>query len=194
MKKNDKIEELIFNNREQLNDFEPDEGHFERFETKLESLHKKRYFSFNIIWKVASAAVFILLLTNQAYLYFSPNSNNSFFFPKKTSSVTLASVSPKYKEVEFYFTNAINVELEQWNALKSKGLLSEEEQNMMNNELNEFENRYKEIQKDLAANPNDKRVINAMLEYYRAKLSVLNMIVKKLEEVKQKKNNYETNI
>ncbi len=194
MKKNDKIEELIFNNREQLNDFEPDEGHFERFETKLESLHKKRHFSFNIIWKVAAAAVFILLLTNQAYLYFSPNSNNSFFFPKKTSSVTLASVSPKYKEVEFYFTNAINVELEQWNALKSKGLLSEEEQNMMNNELDEFETRYKEIQKDLAANPNDKRVINAMLEYYRAKLSVLNMIVKKLEEVKQKKNNYETNI
>ena len=59
---------------------------------------------------------------------------------------------------------------------------------MMNAELSEFEEMYKTLQSDLASNPNDERVINAMLEYYQAKLSVINMIVNKLEEVKQKTN------
>jgi hypothetical protein len=52
----------------------------------------------------------------------------------------------------------------------------------------EFETRFKNLQIDLKANPNDERVINAMLEYYQAKLDIINMIVSKLEEVKQQKN------
>jgi chromosome segregation ATPase len=60
---------------------------------------------------------------------------------------------------------------------------------MMQEELAEFEQRLNNLRKDLAANPNDERVINAMLEYYQAKLSVINMIVNKLEEVKQQQKN-----
>lgn len=194
MKRHDKIEELIYTNRELLNDIEPEAGHFERFEAKLERVPKKRRISVNALWKVAAAVVFVLLISNQAFIYFSPNHRNFLATPNKNSNVTLASVSPKYNEVEFYFTNAIHVGLNQWNALKAEGLVSAEEQKLMNTELKEFEERFKDIQNDLAANPNDKRVINAMLEYYRAKLSVINMIVTKLEETKQKNNNYETNI
>jgi hypothetical protein len=105
----------------------------------------------------------------------------------------LASVSPEYEEVEFYFTSAINGGLNQWEKLVSEGLISEDEQQMMNNELTEFEVVYKNLQADLSVNPNDERVIQAMLEYYQTKLSLINMIVEKLEEVKQKtKTNYET--
>jgi hypothetical protein len=90
--------------------------------------------------------------------------------------------------VEFYFTNAISDGLNQWNSFKNDGLISENEQEAMNSELAEFEERYKNLQSDLAINPNDERVINAMLEYYQAKLDIINMIVSKLEEVKEKKN------
>jgi hypothetical protein len=79
--------------------------------------------------------------------------------------------------------------------MKTEGLISEEEQNMMKKELDEFQTRYENLQKDLAVNPNDERVINAMLEYYQAKLSVINIIVDKLEEVKQQTNkNHESEI
>jgi hypothetical protein len=65
----------------------------------------------------------------------------------------------------------------------------------MNTELAEFEERFKNLQADLAANPNDERVINAMLEYYKAKLDIITMIVNKLEEVKQQKiTSHENNI
>jgi hypothetical protein len=186
MKAKDNIEEIILNNLKELNDFEPKEGHFERFQEKLNTQKKKRKITFNVVWKVAAAIIFVLLAVNQANIYFSSENENS-FLTKNNSEFSLASVSPEYQEVEFYYTNAINVGLDQWNSLQADGFVSEEEQDLLDSELGEFEERFKTLQADLAANPNDERVINAMLEYYRTKLNIINMIVGKLEEVKQQK-------
>lgn len=186
MEQKDKIEELIFENLEGLNDNEPMEGHFERFESKLKLQNKKKKINLSIVWKVAAVLVFTVLMTNQAYIYFS-GGNQGLLSSKMNqhNDFTLASVSPEYEEVEFYYTNAINVGLNQWNELKSEGLISDEEQDMMNDELKEFEDLQKSLQSDLKANPHDERVINAMLEYYQAKLGVINMIVTKLQEVRE---------
>lgn len=191
MKKKDNIEKLILDNIDALNDNEPMEGHFERFEAKLNKQHKTSHtIKLNMVWKVAAAIVFIFLATNQAFIYFSPNNQGIFSTQTKVSSITLASISPEYQEVEFYYTNSINNNIEQWNKWVEQGFISEEEQNMMNDELAEFETLYKNLQIDLAANPNDERVISAMLEYYQAKLSVINIIINKLEEVQQKTQDF----
>ena len=187
MKAKDNIEELILNNLKDLNDNEPIDGHFERFQAKLNKQNKTRKITFGLLLKVAAAIVFVLLAVNQAKIYFAPGKQieNSAVNNKEFS---LASVSPEYKEVEFYYTNAINMGMDQWNSLKSDGYISETEQETMNTELAEFETRFKTLQTDLAANPGDERVINAMLEYYQAKLEIINMIVNKLQEVKQLKD------
>jgi hypothetical protein len=194
MKAKDNIEEIILNNLKELNDNEPMDGHFERFQAKLNKQNKRKLITFSLIWKVAAAVVFVLLAVNQANIYFSPEKQNE--NPAiNNSEFSLASVSPEYKEVEFYYTNAISVGLNQWNNLKTDGFISETEQETMNAELADFEVRFKTLQTDLAANPGDERVINAMLEYYQAKLEIINMIVNKLQEVKQlKNNNHEDNI
>jgi len=173
MKANDNIEEMILKNLERLNDNEPLEGHFDRFEAKLKLQHKKRKFNLNVVWKVAAAVIFVLLASNQVAIYLSQGNAGSLFSAFNKKEVTLSSVSPEYQEVEYYYTSSINAGLDQWNELKKQGLISKDEQNMMNTELNDFQTRYENLQKDLAANPNDERVINAMLEYYQAKLSVI---------------------
>ena len=164
MKAKDNIEELILNNLKELNDNEPMDGHFERFQAKLNKQNKTRKITFGLVWKVAAAVVFVFLAVNQANIYFSPDkqAENSV---ADNNEFSLASVSPEYKEVEFYYTNAINMGMDQWNNLKSDGFISETEQETMNTELVEFEERFKTLQTDLAANPGDERVINAMLEY-----------------------------
>lgn len=193
MKAKDNIEEIILENLKELNDFEPKDGHFERFQAKLNSRKKKKIITLNVVWKVAAAVVFVLMAVNQANIHFSPDKQNQ-ILTGGNSEFTLASVSPEYKEVEFYYTNAINVGLNQWNSLQADGFISEEEQNLLDTELVEFEARFKNLQADLAANPNDERVINAMLEYYQTKLGIINMIVNKLEEVKQQKTSSHENI
>jgi hypothetical protein len=194
MKTKDNIEEIILNNLKELNDYEPMDGHFERFQAKLNKQNGKKKITFSLVWKVAAAVVFVLLAVNQANIYFSPDKQND-GLTANNSGFSLASVSPEYKEVEFYYTNAINVGLNQWNKLEADGFISETEKELMNTELSEFEVRFKNLQTDLAANPSDERVINAMLEYYQAKLEIINMIVNKLQEVKQEKNkSHENNI
>lgn len=192
MKTRDNIEEIILNNLKDLNDMEPMDGHFERFQAKLNKQNKRKLISFSLIWKVAAAVVFVFLAVNQGRIYFAPEKQN---LAENNTDFSLSSVSPEYREVEFYFTNAISDGLNQWNTLKNDGFISETEQETMKTELAEFEERFKTLQTDLAANPNDERVINAMLEYYQAKLEIINMIVNKLQEVKQQKNkNHESNI
>ncbi|WP_319265833.1 hypothetical protein [uncultured Draconibacterium sp.] len=192
MEKKDNIEKLILENIDALNDNEPMDGHFARFEAKLAEQNKaKRTISLNLILRVAAAIVFVFLATNQAFIYFSPDNQGIFNSKQKSPSITLASISPEYQEVEYYYTSSINTGIEQWNKWIDEGLISEDEQTMMNDELAEFETLYKNLQTDLAANPNDERVINAMLEYYQAKLSVINIIITKLEEVQQKTQEFE---
>jgi len=187
MKEKDYIEELIAKNLEELSDNEPPAGHFERFESRLKDFQKrKKVISLNFIWKAAAAAVFAFLIVNQAIIWFSTDNNTQ--INGTGNQITLASVSPEYEEVEFYYTNAINVGLNEWERLMSEGLISEEEQQMMDAELSEFEQIFEKLQGDLATSPNDERVINAMLEYYQTKLSIIHMIIEKLEEVKQKTN------
>lgn len=187
MKAKDYIEEIIQNNLKDLNDFEPKDGHFERFQAKLTKQQKKKTITLNVVWKVAAAVVFVLLAVNQANIYFSPDKQNG-VLDEDNTNFTLASVSPEYKEVEFYYTNAIDVGLNQWNSMVADGFISKEEQELLDSEMADFETHFKNLQTDLKANPNDERVINAMLEYYQAKLDIINMIVNKLQEVKQQKD------
>jgi hypothetical protein len=193
MENRDNIEDLILKNLEGLNDNEPSEGHFRRFEARLEKMNKrKKIIHLNLVWKVAAAAVFAFLLVNQGIIWFSP-ADKPQVTGEPQSAFTLAAVSSEYEEVEFYYTNAINVGITQWEKLVEQGMISEEEQQMMEHELEDFEQVFLKLQDDLSLSPNDDRVINAMLEYYQTKLSLINMIIDKLQEVKQKNNvDYET--
>ncbi len=188
MKEKDYIEEMIETNLEALNDNEPMEGHFARFEEKLKKQHRAGRFGWKTVLKVAAAVVFVLLATNQAFIYLSSDGQGILKRQAAQREITLASVSAEYGEAEYYYRTSIEAGLEQWNSLVADGIISEQEQATMSEEFEEFEQRYQSLQKDLAANPNDERVINAMLEVYRGKLAVINMIVNKLEEVKQQKN------
>ena len=190
MNDKDNIEKLIIRNIRELNDNEPSEGHFERFEEKLQSISKKeKNNNFSIVWKVAAAAIFAFLLVNQAMIWFSEKPVLNETAPGN-EQLTLSELSSEYEEVEFYYTNAINVGLNDWEAMVQQGLITEDEQQMLNQELEEFEKVYLKLQGDLALSPNDERVINAMLEYYQTKLNLINLIVGKLHEVKQKNNLY----
>lgn len=184
---NDELEKLIIANRAAIQDEEPLEGHFERFAMRLKKEQTTvRKINFGTVIKIAAVVVFALLAVNQARIY---------FFPGKKQVLTLGSISPEYREVEFYYTNSINQGIAQWNQFKRDGLVSEQDQQLMQREQQEFDQTYQKLLKDLNANPNDERVINALIEYYQARMNVISIITSKLQEIKQAKYpKNETNI
>jgi hypothetical protein len=178
---NDELERLILNNRHSIQDEEPMEGHFERFEARLQKIAQPtRKINFRPVLKIAAIVVFTLLAVNQARIWFAP---------EKNKMLSLGSISPEYREVEFYYTNAIQVGMNQWKKLSREGFVTESEQQMMQKEQQEFDTMYQKLQEDLKEAPDDERVINAMLEYYQARMNIINIIINKLQEVKQQKNN-----
>jgi hypothetical protein len=175
----DELERLILNNQHSFQNEEPLEGHFERFEARLQKASKPgRKFNFQAVLKVAAVVVFALLAVNQARIWLSP---------EKKETLSLGSISPEYREVEFYYTNAIQLGMSQLDVLKKEGMISESEQQMMLKEQKEFDQMYQKLLEDLKANPDDERVINAMLEYYESRMNVITLIINKLKEIQQQK-------
>ncbi len=175
----DELERLILNNQHSFQNEEPLEGHFERFEARLQKASKPgRKFNFQAVLKVAAVVVFALLAVNQARIW---------LYPEKKETLSLGSISPEYREVEFYYTNAIQLGMSQLEVLKKEGMISESEQQMMLKEQKEFDQMYQKLLEDLKANPDDERVINAMLEYYESRMNVITLIINKLKEIQQQK-------
>ena len=161
----DLLEKIIRENKDALEQDAPT-GHFERFETKLNKSFKHRNkFGTKFYLQLAASLIFVLLLGNQLRIYFAPDRAK-----QQDEMATLSSVSDEYREVEFYFTSAINQGMTEWDKLIEDGFISQNQ-----------------LQKELQANPDDERVINAMLDYYQARLSVTTLIIEKLKEVKHQK-------
>ncbi len=184
---NDELERLILNNRHSIQNEEPLEGHFERFEARLQkSSGKSKKLNFRPLLKIAVALIFILMAVNQVRIS---------FFPEKNETLSLGSISEEYREVEFYYTSSIQLGMNQLETFKQEGLVSEKEQQMMLDEQQEFDQIYQKLLADLKANPHDERVINALIEYYQSRMSVISIIINKLNEVKQQKHtNHELEI
>ena len=181
----DYLEKTIRENKSAF-DEEPLDGHFDRFESRLDKMHGKKKPGWKTYLQIAAGLLLAVLLVNQGRMYLSKG---------EPEPVNLAQIAPEYAEAEFYFTSSIDKGLAQWNRLFEEGHISKEEQKMMVAEMEEFDKMKVELEVDLKANPNDERVINAMLEYYQAKLSVITLIIEKLEDVKQQKlTKYETEV
>lgn len=150
---------------------EPENGHFERFENKLNATKK----SDKISWKWLSVAASVFLLIG-------------FWFGKTQQSKTidLADVSPKMKEVQGYFVATIH---QKTKALKNNKTLENEliiKETLQ--QLESLENEYQQLLKELNKQGNQEKIINFMIENYQLRLEILENMLKKINQIKQFKN------
>jgi hypothetical protein len=105
--------------------------------------------------------------------------------------MTLGQVSPKYKEVENYYIHEVNMmEGEIVNVdLKHNPVQKE----ILLKEMKSMDSTYISLQKELKANPNDERIINAMIEHYQTKLDVMTYIVNQLKTIRNDNQNMKEN-
>jgi hypothetical protein len=170
------IEDIIRSNKNLFEEAEPSSGHFERFSIKLEKRFHVNVPTRSIVPYLLRAAVVTLLVTLSS-LWTWDN-----FIRPANSKMTLGQVSPQYKEVENYYIHQVNmVEGELVNIdLKN----NPEQKAVLLNEMKSMDSVYVSLQKELKANPDDERIINAMIEHYQTKLEVMTYIVNQLKTVR----------
>ncbi|MCL3782537.1 hypothetical protein EMN47_19305 [Prolixibacteraceae bacterium JC049] len=191
----DNLEKIINENKAAFNQAEPSEAHFDKFEAMLNELHseeeekkeeKKTRWTSGSWLKVAAVLAIALFVTDQVY--------DRFMQPAPAVQFTLSDVSEQYQEAEQFYMTSISNEQTNLQRLMDQKNLSAEEKKMIDTELKELNQRFDQLQKDLAANPNDDRVINAMIQFYQTKSNMLQLIINQLKNVKQQNNqNYEDN-
>jgi phosphoribosyl-dephospho-CoA transferase len=100
--------------------------------------------------------------------------------------MTLGDVSPQYKEVENYYIHQVNL---MESEIKTIDLNNPEQQEMLKKEMKNMDSVYVQLQKDLKANPDDERIINAMIEHYQTKVEVMNYIINQLKAIRNENQN-----
>jgi hypothetical protein len=170
------IEEIIRSNNDLFEGKEPMDGHFERFSWKLEKRLHSQATKRSIVPYLLKAAVVTLLVTISSIWTWEH------FIRQDSNRMTLGQVSPQYKEVESYYVHQVNLmesELQNETLNNNPG-----QKQMLVNEMKSMDSVYVQLQKELKVNPNDERIINAMIQHYQTKLEVMTYIVNQLKEIK----------
>jgi hypothetical protein len=170
------IEDIIRNNRDFFEDQEPSEGHFDRFSVKLEIRSNSRASKRSIVPYLLKAAVVTLLVTLSSLWTWDH------FIRKDSGRMTLGQVSPQYREVENYYLHQVN--LMEGEIVNTDLHNNPEQKEMLMKEMKSMDSTYVSLQKELKANPNDERIINAMIEHYQTKLEVMTYIVNQLKTIR----------
>jgi hypothetical protein len=175
------IEEIIRRNKYLFEDAEPMDGHFERFSMKLEARLHARTVKRSIVPYLLRAAVVTLLVTlSSLYTW-------DHFLRPSNKRMTLGQVSPQYKEVENYYLHQVNMMEGEIINVDLKD--NPEQKAVLMKEMKSMDSVYVSLQKELKANPNDERIISAMIEHYQTKLEVMSYIVNQLKEIRNANHN-----
>lgn len=182
------LEKTVNENRSLFDSFKPDEGHFVRFEHRLNQLHKSKSKTFTLGFILKAAVITLLVVLSGLWIY-----DNTFTTPAIKKGIALREISPEYNEVEMYYTRLVN---QKYNEINEYSFIDGKQKKMLMHELNEMDFIYENLKKDLILNPNDDRVINAMIQHYQLKVEVMNQILGQLQQVKnmeqEKSENYES--
>jgi hypothetical protein len=179
------IEDIIRGNKDLFEDAEPSKGHIERFNAMLEVRFRKEAPKRSIVPYLLRAAVVTLLVTLSS-LWIYDN-----FLSSGSSRMALGDVSPQYKEVENYYIHQVNMmegEITDANLFSSP-----EQKKMLMKEMESMDSVYVSLQKELKRNPNDDRIINAMIEHYQTKVDVMNYIINQLKSIRNENQNMKEN-
>jgi hypothetical protein len=172
------IDDLIKNNIEVFNSEEPFEGHFERFNKKLEKEKSRNQVRFLNSF-ISKAAIILLILGISSFLSYK------YFFHKEPQQTpfSLSQLSPELGEMQVYYSSAIN---EEYRQIESIPFPDKKQKEILLHELNDMDSVYISIVNDLKVNPKDERVINALINYYRVKINVMNQILGHLKQINNK--------
>lgn len=175
------IDDLIRENKDFFDGAEPSEGHLERFNRKLQMRFQAAPVKRSIVPYLLRAAVVTLLITLSSLWTW-----DHFIRPGR-DKMTLGQVSPQFREVENYYVHQVNLMESELGNIDLKN--NPEQKKILLSEMKSMDSVYVQLQKELKANPDDERIINAMIEHYQTKVEIMSYIVSQLKEIKNGNQN-----
>jgi len=169
------MEDFFKNNKENFDLAEPNIGHFERFQAKLEAKDESSDKKGGTPWYILAVAASVLLF----FGYWMGNYNQS----SSTQGIELAEVSPEMEETQNFYLATIQKEVE---VIRTKQTTAN--QKIIDDafiQLELLETNYRKLTLELKESNADKRVIYAMITNFQTRLEILQNLMDQLEEFEE---------
>ncbi|MGI9530774.1 DUF4179 domain-containing protein [Lutimonas sp.] len=170
------MEDFFRDKRQEFDAVEPNIGHFERFQAKLNKEKTEPKKKGGTPWYVLAIAASVLLF----FGYWMGNYNQSTSIEQ---GIELAEVSPQMEETQNFYVATIQKEI---NEIKLKK--TEANQKIIDDafiQLELLETNYRKLTLELKESNADKRVIYAMINNFQSRLQVLQNLMDRLEEFEE---------
>ena len=168
------LEKHIRDQRDLLDSDSPREGHEQRFLQKLESRPVRRVHFRHVLQIAASIAIILA----SAVVLIQQNRSGSKIAEQEIPAAIL--------EADQYYTTQVSHRYDQ---IRQFNFDDSEEKVVLLDELKDLDAYHQQLMNDLEANPDDDRVINALVRHYQIRLDVMDQIIYQLNQFKTETEN-----
>ncbi len=163
--------QYINEHRDEFDDMEPELGHFQRFETRLNRKSKVKILemsNFRQILSVAAVVSFVLVTTFTAYIF-----GNKYFTSQNSAMANV--VTSEIQEAESYYTSNYDSKLNELLKLEC-GNFESQKQSILS-EIGEIDFSIANIHSELTFNKNNDYLQNALINCYQKKIELVEQII-----------------
>ncbi len=172
----DPLEKFITQNRNLFDDAEPDPGHFKRFEARLRSEERKTYFisSRPVMLRIAASLAVLIAF---AFLFaWSARQNYFGFFPSRPST---GQIPEEVRDALSYYDGRVNERLTRIISLEKKCPAGKDISDKARDQIQALDAESNDLKNTLKDNPQNERVIAALIQNQQMKESILDEMIRK---------------
>jgi len=170
-----KLINFIQDNKEKFDENEPSIGHFDKFRKELEKQDRIRK-NKQLFFVLKIAAIFILFLGVGIIFVKTKES----YTKKVVTNVQKSNFLPEYVETENYYKIKFENKLLELEKLKCTNGVQQKDSVLY--DFKEIDESFKKLKIDLKQNPNNDRIIHAMISHYEIKIEILNIVLNELKK------------
>jgi hypothetical protein len=171
----EKLDGFIKQNRHELNNQEPPNGHFERFKAKLDARQPARRINLWLVGTAAAIAGFVL--TGSLSLLLNLNG----LTPPRESGLITASMSPELIQIDEYYQQQVSSK-QQIISMMLTGKMSPMELEIAKT-LADLNDEYTNMLKELSLSPRPERSAFVITRFYQSKIEVMEGMIAQLQGV-----------
>jgi hypothetical protein len=168
------LDEFIRKNPDRFDTDEPLSGHFERFYEKLEFSVKKSSGSLvYTLMKIAAAVILCAMISYAAFREFRIINRNF-------SEIVTAANYPELNEAEHFYSEQLDIYYSKFKDLRFFNDDTQKQQ--MLDELSDMDKQVHMLKLDLMKNPEDERIVHAIINSYQVKIELMDLIITRTQE------------
>lgn len=168
------LDDYIRSHLDQFNSLEPQDDHYNRFSRKLDRLHaSRRSGPWITLLKIAAVLVIGSVISYAALREFG-------FLGSDSRDLPAALSDPELSEAVDFYASQLDISYNKIKNLRFNDDPNEKKQVL--HELTEMDKQVQAMEQDLKQNPDDERVVHAIINFYQIKIEMMDVIIARAQQ------------